>query len=257
MKILVGCNLLTEVKSLAYTTHMQFWFNLGKQIKPEDKIIYYTPRRMSIDRMRNEAAKMALDYECDYLFFYDDDVLLPVDALSKLIETHRKMESALVVGGLTLVRSMPFNPMIFKYVQTGSIHTMTCFNDFKDYKDNNGIVACDALGFSCCLIDVDALKMMHPPYFVTGPENTEDVYFCHKINTEIEGLPDPRIVVDTNVTTGHILDHHFISALNKPHFERLEKGLQHHFDEQNIRKDRNDNYREQVMERLRTEETVQ
>lgn len=262
MKILIGCNTLTEVKSIAYTNHMQMWFNLGKWVKPEDKIVFHCPRRMSIDRMRNESAKMALQYECDYLFFYDDDVVLPIDALQSLLETHKKYPAALVIGGLTYVRGIPYNPMIFRYVKQGenNVYSMICYTDFKDNVDEHGVVVCDALGFSCCLIDTTALKMLNPPYFVTGPENTEDVYFCHKLNTEAYNDSEfdelqQRIIMDTKVKTGHILDHYAITDENREHFIELDTNLYGKFDASK-RKDRDDSYRDGILERFRSPEAV-
>lgn len=257
-KILIGCNLLTEVKSMAYPNHMQFWCNVARKFD-NDQIIFFSPRRVGIDRMRNEAARMALEYECTHLFFYDDDVLLPSDTLDVLLKTMEETK-AKVVGGVTQVRGYPFKPMIFKYAKrdVGSIWSMTTYEDYEDHVGENGIVSCDAVGFSCCLIDTSVLRLVEPPYFVTGPENTEDVYFCHKINVEFE---DKRIVVDTKIATGHILDHYYISPGNKKHFQKLELGLYKQFpgmiDTGKKREDRDAKYREQVMERLRRVSSAQ
>lgn len=236
---------------MAYPAHMQFWCNVGRNFKLGE-VAFFSPRRMSIDRMRNEAARQAVGMECDYLFFYDDDVILPDDCLEVLIKTAQQ-HTKLVVGGLTLVRGYPFNPMIFRYQRTGDIYTMTCYKDYEKNVNEHGFVDCDALGFSCCLIDVNALKMLQPPYFVTGENNTEDVYFCHKINTETE-LEKP-ICVQTKIPTSHLLDQYAVSPANKQHFVRLEKGLYNRFpgtlDKDKNRHDRDAEYREQVMERLR------
>ena len=251
MKILIGCNLLTSVNSLAYPNHMQFWTSIGRQYQ-KNEVLFFSPRRMSIDRMRNEAAKMALQYDCDLLFFYDDDVLLPDDTLEVLTKTLLD-NNADIVAGVTCVRSYPYKPMIFKYVKTGaSIYSMTTYDDYAKDIDVDGILKCGAVGFSCCLIDVKkTLKELDPPYFVTGPQNTEDVYFCHKVNTELE---ESKILVDTNISTGHILDNYYISPGNKQHFVRLEKGLYHKYPDMLTIKNRGDRdaeYREQVLERLR------
>lgn len=246
MRILVGCNLLANVNTVAYPNHMQFWYQMGKRM-PDVEILFYSPRRMGIDRMRNEAAKIALAQECDYLFFYDDDVLLPDDCLQVLLE-HKKP----VAAGMTYVRSYPYPPMAFKYVRKGDLYTMTSYKDYKKHTDEKGILVCDAVGFSCCLLDCKQLKKLHSPYFVTGPDSTEDVYYCHKINTELD-LVDP-IIIDTNIVTGHLLDSYYISPGNKQHFIRLEKGLANQFGgkfEPRKREDRDADYREQVLERVR------
>lgn len=249
MKFLIGCNTLNHVNSLAYTNHMQFWYNLGKK-RPEDKFLFFTPRRMSIDRMRNEAARMAMQEECDYLFFYDDDVLLPIDALDKLVEADID-----VCAGLTLIRGYPFKPMAFNYKGEASVKQMTIVDDPKDLEGFD-IYFCDAVGFSCCLIRVDLLKKLKPPFFVTGPYNTEDVYFCHKCKTQ---LSECLIGVEPSVVTGHILENHYISPGNRESFLQLEKELaeigNYELGDDKKREDRGEKYREAVFELLRQNQT--
>ena len=252
MKITIGCNLLTEVKSVVYPSHMQFWCNVARNFSDKD-VWFFAPRRMSIDRMRNEAAKLALETESDFLFFYDDDVMFLPDTLNILIES-MKREKALVMGGLTMIRSYPFRPMLFKYTRkdTASVYHMIGYDDYKEHVKEDGILNCDALGFSCVLIDTSILKKLEPPYFVTGPQNTEDVYFCHKVNTQHEM---GRIFVNTRAVTGHVLDHYFVTPNNVEHLKRLEKGLDH-WNKQLLenaegRVDRDALYRERVLENLR------
>lgn len=251
MKILIGCNLLASIDSIAYSNHMQFWYNLGKKFGPETQFVFYAPRRMSIDHMRNNAAKLALANECDYLFFYDDDVLLPDNTLERLIAADRD-----IAAGITLVRSTPYNPMIFRYVKTGTIYSMTCYDDYEENIDEKGLLECDAVGFSCCLIKVSALKRMQPPYFVTGPDNTEDVYFCHKYNQENRSSRKiHQVVVDTKVVTGHLLDKYYVSPDNAKSFKELEKSFGN-IAKGNKRQDRSSEYREQVLERLKDAQEV-
>ena len=64
-KILIGINILSAVRANAYISHLTFHFTSARQF-PDTKFILYTPERASIDNMRNQAAKIALDNECDY-----------------------------------------------------------------------------------------------------------------------------------------------------------------------------------------------
>jgi hypothetical protein len=202
MKILIGINCLTSVEQVAYANHLQFFYRLGKN-HPDWTVMINTPRRMSIDRMRNMSAKAALEYECDYLMFIDDDVIVPLDSLEKLIEADCD-----IAAGWTIIRGHPFENMAFKFDEKKNF---THYN----WERGPGLVDVDAVGFSCALIKVDLLKKVQPPFFVTGPYNTEDIYFCVKAR---DAVPDCSIVVDSAIETAHILGPELIAPWNKEYY---------------------------------------
>ncbi len=210
MKTLVGINNLTMMDQLAYANHLQFWYRLGKE-HPQDNFILCNPRRMSIDNMRNFCAKAAMEMECDYLMFIDDDVLVPFDCYTKM-----KKHDKDIVAGVTLIRGYPFEPMIFNFANKGC-------HFYQDYKENvvDGLVECDAIGFSCVLIKVSVLKEVRPPYFITGPTHTEDVYFCRKAK---EQLPDLKIYVDPTIETAHILGSDILTPENVKYWKTFEES---------------------------------
>lgn len=207
MKTLIGVNTLSNIDSQVYSNHCQFWFRTARRF-PEDDFALFTPVRSSIDRMRNIAAKVAMESDFDYLMFIDDDVFIPTDAFSKLV-----VENKDIIAGHVVVRGYPFEPMVFKYDEG----KLTFFSDIDKYR---GVVDCAAVGFSCCLIKVSLLKKMTPPFFVTGPHNTEDVYFCVKAKMEV---PDVTIAVNLAVECGHLGIPPVYTPSNKEIFKELEK----------------------------------
>ena len=110
-KILIGINNLTSVSQLAYANHCQFWFRLGRNLGADYQFGLCNPRRMSIDRMRNFAGKAAIELNFDYLLFIDDDVLLPFNAVQRLIEADKD-----IIAGVTYIRGYPYHPMIFNFI---------------------------------------------------------------------------------------------------------------------------------------------
>lgn len=200
MKILVGTNNLTSIRQAAYGNHIEFFYRAGKFLT-DVQLILFNPSRMSIDTMRNAAVNAALECECDYLFFYDDDVLMPSDTLKKLIEADKD-----IVAGWTVIRGYPFNNMAFEF---RGENNLTFKNDLKF---GQGLVKVDAVGCSCVLIKCELLKKMSPPYFVTGPFHTEDIYFCMKAREEVPGT---SIYVDTNTETEHLLGDEAVSPRNR------------------------------------------
>lgn len=211
MKILIGVNNLVAIDQLAYGNHIQFFYRLGR-LFPNDMIALCNPRRMSIDKMRNFCARVALEGEFDWLLFLDDDVIVPppFDCLNKLI-AHNKD----ICAGVTIIRGYPFHPMVFKEGYEGA-H----FDDYKKFADEKGLVECDAVGFSLCLIRVELLRKIRPPYFITGTNHTEDVYFCKRVKDQ---FPETKIYVDSTIETGHILGSEIITPETIPLWKRFEE----------------------------------
>ena len=227
-KTLIGINTLTTIRQAVYANHCQFWFRLAKQF-PNDEFGFYTPDRSSIDRMRNNTAVVAMEKDFDYVMFIDDDVLLPFDAYRKLRAADKD-----VVAGNVVIRGEPFHSMFFKKVPEG----LTFYND---YPRDQQVIDVEAVGFSCVLIKVDLLKKMRPPFFITGPWNTEDVYFCLKAR---EQVPDVTIAVDTSVACGHLGDPQIFTP------ESAEKYRADHPEEKKNRLDRPEGYFEKCLKSL-------
>ena len=212
MKILVGINTLTSVDQPVYANHLQFFFRLGRHFDESTTFAICTPRRMSIDRMRNMCAKMALEADYDYILFIDDDVIVPIDMLQKLLRADKD-----IVAGHTIIRGWPFNSMIFKHPTPERIQELDYYNEWKpEDLDEQGLLSVDAVGFSCCLIKVSLLKKLSAPFFVTGPNHTEDIYFCMKAR---QFVPETTIFVDPSISTVHCLGSEYIGPENRQFYK--------------------------------------
>lgn len=212
-KILVGVNTLTAVSQPIYSNHCQFWYRLGRSY-PQFDFMLNNPRRMSIDNMRNMTAKVALENDVDYILFIDDDVLVPIDTLGRLLAC-----DADIAAGWTLIRGYPYKNMFFKYTDD----TKQALTNWQDpVRNEKGLYEVDAVGFSCCLIKVEHMKKVPQPYFVTGPYNTEDIYYCVKALREVPGT---KIVVDPAVLTSHILGLEAIDPVTRDAYKRYFETL--------------------------------
>ncbi len=201
MKTLVGVNVLTTVDNSVYLSHNQLWYEMGRFF-PEDKFIMFNPNRFSIDNMRNTAVKIALEQEADYIMFIDDDMILSPLTYKSLREADKD-----VVMALTYIRGYPFQPMHFIEPEprdlSKEIHALVNDDDFASRVDSSGLVEADAIGCACVLFKTWMFKEMEPPYFVTLPSCTEDVFFCMKAKAQL-GRERVKIFVDTKVPTGHL-----------------------------------------------------
>lgn len=223
MKILVGINTLTAIDQPVYSNHIQFFFRLGRHFDESTTFAIMTPRRLSIDRMRNMCAKLALEAEYDYILFIDDDVIVPINCLQKMIDADKD-----IIAGHTIIRGYPFNSMIFKHPPSGNKGELVHYNEWKPEElDERGLLNVDAVGFSCCLIKVSLLKKLSPPFFVTGTGHTEDIYFCMKAR---QFVPETTIFVDTTIETVHCLGSEYIGPVNRKDYEEYYKKTYNDFD---------------------------
>lgn len=213
-KTLVCVNVLDNVNSQVYGSHCQEWFRLGRNTS--DDFILFHPNRLSIDNARNQAAKFALEMECDYLFFIDDDMILHPNTYRSL-----KQADGDIVQALTFIRGYPFHVMAFKKIAPDKLDF---FDDYLDHVDAEGLFESEAVGFACVLIKVnETLKKIRPPYFVTGVWSTEDVYFCCKLRDKVGS--NIRILVDTKCPTGHLLNPEALSVHNHDVLSKFHKPL--------------------------------
>jgi len=215
-KIVVCINSLTLAQQAAYSNHLQLFYRLGRSYTKYDFCLW-NPPRMSIDRSKNGAAELALDIEAKYLLIIDDDVLIPTpfDFLHKLIACDEHIAAADV-----LIRGYPFNHMFFRYTDKAK----TSLEQVPRLKksEQGKVIQVDAVGFSVCLISTELLRQLEKPYFVTGINNTEDVYFCVKARDKFPRLP---IVVDTSIRCGHILWNEVIDSNNKAAYKRYHEAI--------------------------------
>ena len=64
---------------------------------------------------------------------------------------------------------------------------------------------------------------MPPPWFVTGSNCTEDVYFCVKARNTFNNAVN--IFVDTSVRGGHLLDAEFVDYSTRPALQKFYETL--------------------------------
>jgi hypothetical protein len=235
--IVVGTNSLTEAQYPAYTNHCQMWFRFGRSPGYRNyDFIFSNPSRMSIDRMRNMTAKVALETEAEYVLFLDDDVVVPVgDGLAKLIAAR-----ADVAAGKIVIRGYPFDWMIFKY-QTKKGHR-GLFSQAS--LPDKGVIPVDAVGFSFCLIKTSVFKTIPPPWFITGVSNTEDIYFCIKAK---QANPKLKIVCECSVNCGHILWPEIMDINTREAYKKYHEKLYPHVKvTESSSGDRSEDYLKQV-----------
>lgn len=190
------------------------WYQLGKRTDMD--VMLSAPWRNPIDKARSMAAELALAYECDYLFFYDDDMyffdgLVPLKLLDRMIASKGTDKEIHIIQAKAFIRGYPYNPMVFKKEKLGDITRLAIYEKWADNVDEDGLVKCDAVGCCATLIDCEVIRKIPKPYFVTGEMHTEDVYFCMKCQSYLENV---GIYMDATVGIGHTLDNPILCEEN-------------------------------------------
>jgi hypothetical protein len=152
--------------------------------------------------MRSEYAREALlqeflKGEAEWVFIVDTDMILPPDALKRLLRWRKKM-----VTGLYFGRGERGYPVIFTPHQP--LDEWPKIRYF-EYPQDSGLIEVGATGHGCLLIHRSVIEAMKPPYSRLGPWKGEevvgsDVRLCMKARKEA-GV---KIWCDTSLKCGHL-----------------------------------------------------
>ena len=184
MKLLIG------VPTAEYTKQAVFYDYYNLLEKPEGTIIMFA-RGQSPARNRNLLIKAALEQNCTHILFLDDDTAFPRDMIEKLARHDKD-----IVSGFYLMRSFPFNPIVFKqFNEIGKVAY------YYPTDDNLHEVACVGLG--ACLIKTDVFKKLTSPWIRLGEIEldhwSDDTGFFKRVREA--GI---KIYCDFSVCVGHM-----------------------------------------------------
>lgn len=150
---------------------------------------------MPFDHARNVGCQRALEHNFKWLFFIDDDVVVPPDAYYKLSSHGHD-----IISGLYFRRAAPIMPVMQRDTPTGPQYITDVVAP--------GVVQADLVGAGCLLISSKALKTIPQPWFEWRVDRndlpplertSEDFTFCR--NARKSGF---NIYVDLGVQCLHI-----------------------------------------------------
>lgn len=146
-----------------------------------------------IDQIRNLIADWSKHY--DYLLSVDSDIIVPKDALIKMLGANKP-----IVSGLYIQR-IPHTHTLEVYMDTES----GCTNIPYQFLENPQLVEIAACGMGCVLIKSEVFNNLEYPHFVYTPAInhlqtvSEDIYFC--IKARKAGF---SVWVDTSIKCDHV-----------------------------------------------------
>jgi hypothetical protein len=148
-----------------------------------------SPERMAFAAARNAVVANALTTEADAIFWCDDDVELPVDAISRLV-AHRLD----FVTGILCQRVAPHWPLVAAFNR--ELQTFNWWHTFpKDV-----LAPADGCGFGIVLTSLPLLRAIAAPHFA-WEQFSEDFDFCLK--AQQAGF---QLYADTGVRAVHLGD---------------------------------------------------
>ena len=148
---------------------------------------------------RINSVQKAIDKECDYILFIDDDMAIPMGTLIMLL-AHQKP----VVAANCARKELPPRP------------TAKGFDDELVYtrETSKGLEQVKSVGTGIMLIHTGVFKEIHAPWFYENPIKRigEDVHFCNQCTEK--GIP---IYIDHDLSkeVGHIGDFNYNHKLMK------------------------------------------
>lgn len=128
-----------------------------------------------IDDLRNQIAEDGKQY--DYVFSVDSDIVIPKNALEKMLLADKDIISGLYIQRIPNTHTLE----VYMDTQSGGVTNIPY-----EYIDGRKLVEIAACGMGCCLIKSEVFRKMATPHFfyksAIDHANTvsEDVYFCLK-----------------------------------------------------------------------------
>lgn len=226
MRLAVGCVALSSMHPRVALGLSSNLFYLGKH-NPELQVLQYLPERMSIADARNLAVQWAINAECDYFFWLDDDtVLLEEQIISQLL--HRLMDNPKIrmISPMYFVRGYPFKCMGFRPTGPNSAKLLEPGEELEMVNEQGLITGLRVIGNGCTMMTTEVVKRMelsalNREWYKTQKFHTEDAYFCYKA-ASVD--PEFQCAIDTTITAAHLLGTDWVHGDNI-RYQRLKVKL--------------------------------
>ena len=194
----------------AYDNHLLNSFRLGawqEKMKTWDKnyryeIYWYTTGRMLTQLAREKLITVAIENGMDYIIMFDDDMVLPIDMVQRMLQDMYDHPEIDVLGALAFMRNAPHYPVIYTTIDgfDPKTHTPIYIREYVKKYPKDTLVECDAVGFGGVCIKLDFVrKNMSEPYFMSTTGTGEDLWFCYKAKEA-----GARVFMDTRIKLGHL-----------------------------------------------------
>lgn len=192
----------------AYDNRMKWAIHMGSlahQSKTEPvtkdgailELYHFTAGRLLTPAAREALTDHALASGMDWMLMIDDDMIIPMDLFEKLYD-----HQVDIVAPIAFTRNAPHMAVIYKCESGWDPVTKNDYfiNHFVRNYPEETLVKCDAVGFGAVLIDMNVIRRMKKPYFMSTCGTGEDILFCYNAQKQAGA----KVYMDTSVKLGHL-----------------------------------------------------
>lgn len=207
-KIMIGVPGFGGVVPQCQENFFGFAFRLGRDM-PEYEFLLRIVIKKEQFRARNNLIDMAIANGCDYLLMLDDDMLIPSDLLSRLLEHDKD-----VIGALYWQRSGAHHPVVLYDDPKPSGDLGIKFaSPFANIMTKRGLYQVDIIGGGCMLFKMHVFDKLKNPYFWWEAHEGTDIAICRSLR-EL----GYEIWVDTSIELGHLGEPQIITSRTVPQY---------------------------------------
>ena len=147
---------------------------------------------------RNNLAQQALALDCDYIMWFDSDMIFQPDVLQRML---RHMEDGKdMVTGIYYRRRQPYSPVLFSKLEIDGVKSVwEPYNDIPE----EGLFEVEGCGFGCVCMKTDFLMDIGAEegaaWFTPMAGFGEDLSFCYRARKH--GV---KIWADPEIQLGHV-----------------------------------------------------
>ena len=130
--------------------------------------------KMYLHTASNELVRGALMEGVDYVFWTEQDMLLPFDAVTRLFHHDKD-----ICSGVYFLRGASYMPCLWMFIDNpqNNPYVITPVCMFTE----NHVMKIDVCGFGCVLIKTDVFREISEPWFDMKEGYGQDVYFYRKM----------------------------------------------------------------------------
>ena len=191
VKIMVAVPHAGHVEPMVYERLFMQEDEYGKRLDNSALDLVHFAEGYGIDEKRNDIARKFLDMgKYSHVLMLDSDVVMPLDAISKMLHEGRD-----VVSGYYARKTFKSTSCVVPLTTTNYENKMT----LSEISERSEPFAVRAIGLGCALISRDVFERIDAPWFKydirdDGSLLSEDYWFCRKcIEHGVSVYVHPRI----------------------------------------------------------------
>jgi len=189
MRIAIGIPVFQNYPPEVAHDYMRMMYHFGRRM-PEHDFFLVAKSKSEQFRARNSIVTTALQFNCDYLLFLDDDHIFDwkevpnhdsYGFLGKLLEHDKD-----IVGALYYHRTGEYRPVLMRHTgEPGKAYTF-----LTDAEIEGKLQRVDVQGGGCMLINLKVFDKITPPYFEPEMQTNRDVArFIERMLSDASGGP--------------------------------------------------------------------